>query len=370
MSRLPRIAVLFAAVLVAIASGCARAPEIVGIDNPAFPVAAQTEVTTHRIFITTTRQATEAVGAFFSDRRAPEVGLASVDVSVPPGHVKGALERPDRLPPDPRVEFAVVNPLVYDSDAAFLSELNRELRKRAPGRRKVLFFIHGYNTSTSDAILRLGQFVEDSGFDGVPVLLTWASAARTTRYVYDLNSALIARAKLKQISDLIVRSNAEGIGVFAHSMGTFLLMEGLVDAQLSGRLNRHGKINHIILAAPDIDIDLFRAQVSILPPSILDKMYLLVSRDDYALRASRRVAGGVPRVGAFDAAELERLGITVIDLSKIEDSSSGSHNKFSGSPEVVQLIGEAMKSGSQFSKSQTPGLGELLATVPVQVFRP
>ena len=61
-----------------------------------------------------------------------------------------------------------------------------------------MFFVHGYNNTTSDAVLRLAQFVEDSGFEGVPVLFDWASAGELTRYVYDLNSSLIARDKIRR----------------------------------------------------------------------------------------------------------------------------------------------------------------------------
>ena len=91
-------------------------------------------------------------------------------------------------------------------------------------------------------------------------------------------------------------------------MGAFLTMEGLVDAQQAGVLGRRATINHIILASPDIDIDLFRTQVGLLPQSIRERMYLLVSRDDSALRVSRRIAGGVPRVGAADAGNWKNSG--------------------------------------------------------------
>ena len=56
-----------------------------------------------------------------------------------------------------------------------------------------------------------------------------------------------------------------------------------------------------------------------MPRDVREKMYLLVSQDDKALRLSRRIAGGVPRVGAANTAELEQLGVTVIDLSQIDD---------------------------------------------------
>jgi esterase/lipase superfamily enzyme len=152
-------------------------------------------------------------------------------------------------------------------------------------------------------------------------------------------------------------------------MGSFLTMEGLVDGAQTGRLARRASsINHIVLASPDIDLDLFRTQLGELPPSIREKMYLLVSADDGALRASRLIAGGIPRVGAADAEELEKLGVTVIDLSKIEDSSSGSHAKFAGSPEVVQLLGQGLNRVGRFGDQGTPGLDQILAGTPIRVF--
>lgn len=347
---------------------CSRPPDLVGVENAEVPVASVAGARQHQIFIISTREASEVVGAFYSAGRAPELGLASVDVSVPPTHVPGQLERPRRLPPDPRSEFAVVDPAIYRTDAAFIAAINRELAKRPSGQREILLFVHGYNTTTSDAILRLGQFVEDTKFAGVPVLFTWASAAKTPRYVYDLNSALVARAKLKDMANILDRSRADRVSILAHSMGTFLTMEGLVDAQLTGRLGHRMKIDTVMLASPDIDIDLFHTQIAILPPEFRKKMYLLISQDDYALRISRIIAGGVPRVGAADVQELEGLGVTVIDLSQIEDSSSGSHTKFAGSPEVVKLISRGLNASPSLGTGSTPGLGDMLATVPIRIF--
>ena len=369
MRRRPRSLPLVMALVLTALVGCTRPPDLVGVDNPEFPARAVADITKHRIFITTTRQAAEVQAAFFSGQRAPELGLASVDVTVPPNHVTGQLERPSRLPPDPRVEFSVVDPVVYRDDDSFIAEINRELATRPPGARNLLVFVHGFNNTTSDAILRLTQFVNDSGYTGVPVLFTWASAASATRYVYDLNSALVARVQLKDMADILVRTRAEDVDIFAHSMGAFLTMEGLVDAQQAGRLGKRGSINQIMLASPDIDIDLFRSQLSLLPPEVLAKMFILVSDNDRALMVSRRLAGGVPRVGAANTVELEDLGVTVIDLSEIDDSSSGSHSKFAGSPEVVRLIGKGLNTTGGLDSKSTPGLDEILAGVPIRIVR-
>jgi esterase/lipase superfamily enzyme len=356
------------AVVAALLAGCARPPDLIGVDNPAIPADSVPNLTRHQIFIATTREASEVTGAFFSSGRAPDVGLASVVVTIPPNHVIAELERPTRLPPDPRTEFTVIDPVVYSADTAFIAEIRRELAKRPVGQRRLLLFVHGYNNTASDAVLRMAQFVEDTGFEGVPVLFTWASAASASRYVYDLNSALVARARIKDVTNILASTGAESVELFAHSMGSFLTMEGLVDGAQTGRLERRASsINHIVLASPDIDLDLFRTQLGELPPSIREKMYLLVSADDGALRASRLIAGGIPRVGAADAEELEKLGVTVIDLSQIDDSSSGSHAKFAGSPEVVQLLGQGLNRVGRFGDQGTPGLDQILAGTPIRV---
>lgn len=346
---------------------CSKPPALIGVDNPDIPVAAVEEATLQRIFIASTRQASEEFGELYSGARSTDLGLASVDVSIPPTHQAGKLERPKQLPPDPRTEFAAVNPVVYASDQAFINALNTAIRDVPRGKRDVLFFVHGYNNTTSDAVLRLAQFVEDSGFEGVPVLFDWASAGQLKRYVYDLNSALIARSQLAEIGAILASTNAEGYDIFAHSMGGFLTMEALSSAAQTGRLNYSGRLKNVILASPDVDLDLFRSHMATLNKADLE-LFVLLSKDDGALRISKALAGGVSRVGAADAQTLAELGVIAIDLTEIGDSSSGSHSKFAGSPEIVQLLGEGLNQHNRFDRSTRPSnLGEILAGIPVTV---
>ena len=368
-ARVPRLsfAWMVCVLSILVLVSCGRPPDLIGIDNPDIPVNSVAEAKQHKIFIATTRQASEAVGAFYSEVRAPELGLASVEVSVPPTHVVGELERARRLPPDPRTEFAIIEPTVYAKDQAFISSINKELAKRAPGKRDVLFFVHGYNNTTSDALLRLAQFVEDSGFEGVPLLFDWASAAKLSRYVYDVNSALIARPKIADIGRILEQTNAEGYDVFAHSMGGFLIMEAMLDQSRRHKINASGRLNNIILASPDIDMDLFRSQLNQIDTDFRD-IFVLISEDDSALRFSRRIAGGIPRVGSSDANELAELGVVAIDLSEIEDSRSGSHSKFAGSPEVVQLLGNGLNNVDGFNETgHRTVLGEALNGLPIKI---
>lgn len=347
--------------------GCSRPPEIFGLANPAVPIETVADVTQHNIFVVTTRQPSGETGTFLTKQRATELALASATVTIPPTHVAGQIERPRRLPPDPRKDFTIIDPELYQTETAFVAAIDQELARRPRGERRVLIFVHGYNNTATDALLRLGQFVEDSGFQGVPILFTWASAARLPRYVYDLNSALVARTKIKEAADIISRTRAESADILAHSMGAFLTMEGLVHLEQTGTLGRRGDINHIMLASPDIDIDLFRVQLSKLPRRIREKIFVLISEDDNALRASAMLAGGVPRVGMANASELEDLGVSIFDLSEIGDSAAGKHAKFAGSPEVVQLIGAALSTVGTFDARTTPGLRDILATTPIRI---
>lgn len=354
------------ALALATLAACSPAPEIVGIDNPNFPTQSVSGATRHTVFIATTREDSEVVGALFSELRADELGLASVDVSIPPSHEVGVIERPRSLPPNPRTEFAIVDPAIYETESAFVASMNAELRQRPPADRDILFFVHGYNTTTSEAIMHVAQFVEDSGFEGIPVLFTWASAGRLTRYVYDLNSALVARSRLIDAAEIVSRSIGTEYHVFAHSMGGFLTMEAIVYASQKGQFDRTGRLRNVVLASPDIDLDLFRAQLGEIDTSF-DRFFVLLSQDDYALRASRAVAGGVPRVGAADADALAALGVNAIDLSEIDDTRSDSHSKFAGSPEIVQLIGAGLNSAPAYGSTRRTLLDQVIGDLPVRV---
>ena len=216
-------------------------------------------------------------------------------------------------------------------------------------------------------VLRSAQFANDSGYKGVVLLLDWASAAKLSRYVYDLNSTLVARGRLAEVNSILLQTQAENFDIFAHSMGGFLTMEAIRDAVQNNELNKSGKLQNVVLASPDIDMDLFRTQMAVIGDR-LASFYVLLSEDDKALAFSRVIGGGVSRVGAANADELAALGVTAIDLTEIDDSSSGSHSKFAGSPEVVQLLGNGLNQHSQFERrSAGARLQELIAGTAIVV---
>jgi esterase/lipase superfamily enzyme len=314
-------------------------------------------IRSHRIFIATTRAPSSEPGVFFSGQRSEKLSFATVDVQIPPNHVVGQVERPRSLPPDPDKHFIISNPQTFDGKG-LLSEAEAVVRTRPRDERKLLIWVHGFNNTLTDAVLHLAQFVEDTGFDGVPVLFSWASEGRLTGYVYDSNSALIARDAISEVASTLGRSTFDSVDIVAHSMGNFLAMEAIRGGSQRNVYDSTGKLGNIILAAPDIDYDLFAAQVRSIPPE-KRRFFVLVSDDDRALRLSGFL-GRRPRVGSVDADRLTRLGVNVIDLSQVKDASSTHHDKFSDAPEVVQLLGTRILAGDTYTNSKPTFLGEAI----------
>ena len=208
----------------------------------------------------------------------------------------GKIEQSRTGKPDPSRHFTISDANIFAAGTDFVRAVQQELDGRAPQDRTVLFFAHGYNTTLSEAVLRLGQFIHDSGYKGVPVLFSWASGGELLSYVYDLNSALQARDDLLETVYLVARTNTRALDLVSHSMGNLLAVEAMRQAKLQVTFNRAGRLRYVILASPDIDVDLFARELSAFPPDER-RFYVLISRDDQALSFSKWLARGVPRGG-------------------------------------------------------------------------
>ena len=341
-------------------AACGKPPDaIIGMTAG---VGSDTGTVRRQIYLATTRAPDDDPTIFFSGERGETLSFARVSVTVPPNHTVGEIERPWTLPPNPRADFTIVDPIRYESGETFSAQISQALLSRPPGERNVLLFVHGYNTSLTSALLQTAQFVHDSGYTGVPVLFSWASRGKTFDYVYDLNSAAMARDALIETAFIVGEdmSVSERYDVVAHSMGNLLTVEAMRQAAIQGTFDESGKIGAVILASPDIDVDLFRSQIELIAPE-RRRFYVLVSGDDKALATSRWLAGGINRVGDADDTRLADLGVVVIDLSKLKANDSYNHGKFADAPEAVQLIGSSLLSGTRLEGATPPSLQEFLA---------
>lgn len=99
--------------------------------------------------------------------------------------------------------------------------------------------------------------------------------------------------------------------------------------------------------------------------------YVVVSKDDQALRVSKMIAGGKGRLGDDEnVAELAALGATVIDLSDVKTTDSSNHSKFAQlsdvAPQLMAVLakGVGAKSQSQGDQLENGGL-ENIVSMPV-----
>ena len=215
-------------------------------------------------------------------------------------------------------------------------------------------FVHGFNNGFDDGIYRLTQIAADTSYPGTPVLFSWASGGRITDYVYDKESANAARDDLEATLRLLAATKVKSIDIIAHSMGTWVTMEALRQLAITGDRDLRGKLGYVILASPDIDVDVFKKQM--LRYGKPDKPFtVLLSGDDRALQISGLISGSRPRVGDYnDAADLASYGVIVVDLTRTKSGDRLNHAKFADNPILVQLLGDRLSAPASLSSTEPP----------------
>ena len=335
--------VLLALVLPGLLAACARP----GADPMYPPVTASVPgATGHAILIATTRKRSTDPGAMFSGERSRDLQFAQAVVSVPPTHVAGNIEWPSQRPGNPATDFVTREADYFDGEKAFVAALDQQLAQRPPGKRNVLLFVHGYNTRFPEGLYRMAQVVQDSRSPAVPVYFSWASRGELSGYVYDQNSATIARDQLERLIVLVARSKAEKINLVAHSMGNWVTVEAFRNIAMTRELHGYSqKLGMIVLASPDIDVDVFRSQMARIGKP--KKPFLIVlSRDDRALALSTFIAGDKARLGDYkNAADLTQYNAIVVDLSNVKGEGPLNHDKFAEIAAIAPQLREVLAQG-------------------------
>lgn len=303
------------------------------------------------VYIATSRQRSDDFSLPFNSKRSKTLNFARVDVGIPKAHVKGVVEKTG-YKPDPAKHFAAVSMQSYDNANAFVNQLNQALDQRSPEDRELLIFVHGYNNNFADSTFRTAQFTHDYGLKSVTVHYAWPSAGSLGLYVYDRDSAEFARDGLAELLELAAKTKAKRILLVGHSMGSFVTMEALRTLSLNEKQSTLKRLNNVLLAAPDIDLDLFEKQIKDVKP--LPQMGVMVSRNDSALNISGRITGGHARVGdGSDIKTLQKYGIAVIDASKLD---GGEHSVFASSPTLMALVSDGSLSFNTLKgEGQTSG---------------
>jgi esterase/lipase superfamily enzyme len=269
--------------------------------------------------------------------------FSRLDISIPPGHRPGEISRPTLTPESPRRHMVILARQPMD-EGAFRSEIESRAQPGSAHGRDVLVYVHGFNAGGAESQYRLAQIVADSGFTGSAVLFAWPTRNSVLSYGADREAAAVARDQLEDLlRSLAARQGGGRLHILAHSMGAWLTMETLRQNAIGGSANFNGRLGEVMLAAPDVDLDVFRSQMSRLGSSV--RVSLFVASDDRALQLSARLAGDRVRVGALDLTRkdnqdaVRKLGVRVYDLTAAEGASTLRHGTFAEAPQVVAVIG-------------------------------
>ncbi|HLK80162.1 MAG TPA: alpha/beta hydrolase [Xanthobacteraceae bacterium] len=230
-----------------------------------------------------------------------------------------------------------------------------DLLGHATSPRDLLVYIHGFNQTFEVAALDAARLSDGIKFAGYTMAFSWPSRASLLDYNWDRESAMYSRDALDQVlEDLLAHPAVGRVNIVAHSVGTMLTMEAL--RQLYAKLGDYSadRIGAVVFASPDIDMDVFTASVQRIGP-LAPKVTIITATDDRALAVSRWVNGSTTRVGAAEKAQLEKLGLRVIDASS-QGWGILNHDRFLSNAGVRQAIHDAIGSLPRVGAFAPPGI--------------
>lgn len=260
-------------------------------------------------------------------------------------------------------------------------KMRDELQRRiaATKRKEVIIFIHGYNNSFDEAIKSTAQLCNDLGADDFTcIALTWpAGGSKGILFGYnvDRESGEFAVADLRKAIRIISSTpNLKAMHFTAHSRGTDVLSSVIQQLAIETYVAQSSiaeklKINNVVLAAPDIDLDVAFSKILglVSDPDLLygksanerviynpGKFHLTVysSTGDRALSLSKTLFGSDMRLGLLDIGtsqdKLDRIpkAAGLADFITVEDGGGFiGHSYFLSNQSVRHDLVELIKNG-------------------------
>ncbi len=209
--------------------------------------------------------------------------------------------------------------------------------------KSTFVFVHGYNVSFDQAVLRTGQLAWDLRFRGPAITYSWPSEGRLLGYLSDIDMADWTAPHLEAfLADLRQRTGSRTIHLIAHSMGNRILTRALE------RLNHFQlatkpvvRFQELVLAAPDLNSAVLSEVASALKNSS-DRVTIYSSARDKALRISAFLRNEVTRVGGNATALPSLPTFDIIDASKVK-ASLLSHSYFAENTEILNDLALLLK---------------------------
>jgi esterase/lipase superfamily enzyme len=288
---------------------------------------------TTTIYYATDRIPTDVSGVYgrFGHDRS-RLTFGSYQVAIPHDHELGELETHTwwkvqfHDSPGRDVTLLAASPR---SKSDFLEDV--AARRRADGNRTFVF-VHGFNVSFDDAARRTAQLAYDLAFPGAPVLFSWPSYGEVQDYTWDKESARWSGHDLADVLESL-RASApdQEITLLVHSMGNEAMAAAV--AQIAASTPT---VREVILAAPDLDAEIFMRDVAPALKRVSARTTLYASSKDEALVASKKV-NGAWRAGDSGSALVIAPGVETVDVSGVDAGLLG-HSYYGDNRSVLSDV--------------------------------
>lgn len=297
-----------------------------------FVVDTSTDTTTVRFFFGTNRRSSTSTKDVFygSEPTRNRLNLGICEVSIPRKHVYGKLERPKWYTPwssESEFNHFILLNISAKKKQDFYSLLHDWHDKVKV--KSALVYVHGFRNTFKDAALRMAQITYDLGIDLTPILFSWPSKGNLLGYFADEEMASISiKHFVKLIRDIHSNTGIKHFNIIAHSMGARIVAESL---QQMKETTEQICFDNILLAAPDINAELFRSQIA--PRITNSPITLYAASNDIALKTSKMIHTAT-RIGESGDSIFLHKGIETIDSSDVDMDFLG-HNYVMSKPTII-----------------------------------
>ncbi|HWL95257.1 MAG TPA: alpha/beta hydrolase [Phycisphaerae bacterium] len=265
------------------------------------------------------------------------------------------VESDSRLVEDPKI-------LLQEKEAT--AKLHQELHKRLAQTdwKDVVVYVHGFNNTFQESVFSSAELWHFMGRQGVAICYTWPSgrALSTKGYNYDNVSSEFTVFHLKQLLRALGQCEAIGkVHILGHSRGTAVVTEALCDLRIehmhAEKSAREAlKLGNVVLAAPDLDVDVVRQRLSGEQLAYLPEQFTVyTSPTDLALAAANYLTLGVLRLGSLQPTTLDpemkeiisREPMTFV-AARVASDVFG-HSYFTHSPAVASDLILVLRDGAK-----------------------
>ncbi|MCF3595731.1 TRAP transporter substrate-binding protein DctP [Rhodobacteraceae bacterium LMO-12] len=239
---------------------------------------------------------------------------------------------------------------------------NQVLTEIAAADQPVVIFVHGYNTSFSEALARSATVRADIAPEAVVILFSWASEGTLLAYAYDESSWEIGKTNFKDFLRLVMaKVPTDRISLVAHSMGSRLLLDFIESLQDRDLDPDDARFADFVFAASDVSKDrfllienrtgrhplsAFAEEVTVYVSQYDRPLYLsyMVHRDERLGRSVPEDMVDDPDIVAIDAADIDprklyQAATTIMRHSYVFD-------KVEGVTDLAETLAEAVSPGT------------------------